>query len=190
MNTKSILRFLLVVLGLAAVGSQAASAQEAALRIGQSFVLRVTGVPQEDQIALSQQYTIGDNGLIRLQYIEPVKAAGLKPSELARNIEQAYKGAEIYSKPTVNVTAGDPGQDITSYISVLGEVKLPQNVPFRPGMTILDAIAACGGFTDFAKAKNTTYISGATRRTADLRNASGADAGIKLKVGDKIVVPD
>jgi protein involved in polysaccharide export with SLBB domain len=190
MKSKMLARFLMIICGVLATGMSGAFAQEAALRVGQSFIIRVTGVPQEDQLALTQEYTIGDNGLIRLQYIEPIQASGLKPSALASVIEQKFKAAEIYTKPTVNVVASGAGNDPTSYVTVLGEVKLPQNVPFRPGMTILDAIAGCNGFTDFAKPQKTKYISGGKERIIDLGKGGGADAGIKLKVGDKVIVPD
>ncbi len=190
MKSNLLARFLMIVCGILATGISGAFAQEAALRVGQSFIIRVTGVPQEDQLALTQQYTIGDDGLIRLQYIDPVRAVGLKPSALGKVIEDKYKAAEIYTKPTVNVTADNAGNDPTSYVTVLGEVRNPSNVPFRPGMTVLNAIAGCNGFTDFAKPQKTKYISGSQERIIDLGKGGGSDAGIKLKVGDKIIVPD
>ena len=80
MKSKTRFSLIMLVFGLLCTAVSGGLAQEAALRIGQSFIIRVTGVPQEDQMALTQEYTIGDNGLIRLQYIEPVQAVGLKPS--------------------------------------------------------------------------------------------------------------
>ena len=105
-------------------------------------------------------------------------------------IEQKYKAADIYTRPTVNVAQQTAGADPTQYISVLGEVKLPQNVPFRPGMTMVDAIAACGGFTDFAKPKKVKLVSGGQSRILDLSNLGSAGAVTKLKVGDSINVSD
>ena len=41
-------------------------AAEPILQKGQSFGLRLTGVPADDQTSISQTYTISDNGTIKL----------------------------------------------------------------------------------------------------------------------------
>jgi len=188
MKSKLTLQFLVLAFGFLASGLTSGLAQETTIKTGQSLQIKVTGIPQEDQVALGGVLTIGDDGLLRLQYINPVKAIGLKPSDLAKRIEAEYKSAEIYTNPTVNILAADP--EGTRFISVLGEVRQPTNVPYRPGMTVLDAIAACGGFSDFAKPKEIKLVSGGETRVLDLRKAGGADASIKIKIGDQIIVPD
>ena len=119
-------------------------AAEPILQKGQSFGLRLTGVPADDQTSISQTYTISDNGTIKLLYLKEMAAAGMKPSQLMRKVEQAYVSAEIFTKPNVVITLGEAGS-IQRYVSVLGEVNTRRGVSYTPGLTLLEAIAQCGG---------------------------------------------
>ena len=134
-------------------------AGEVTLKPGESFGLRISGVPADEIALVSQQFQISDAGTIRLPYLKvDIKAAGLKPSALARKIENAYRTAEIYTAPTIQI---DPQvTENKHYVSVLGEVRAPQKVELVPGMTLLDAIATCGSFTDFAKTKKVKLVRG------------------------------
>lgn len=60
------------------------------------------------------------------------------------------------------------------YVYVLGAVSNPQALAFKDGMTLMDALLQCGGFSKFAN-KNDTVI---VRRTA------GAEERIKVKARD------
>ena len=113
-----LINFLLVTLITAAP----IFAAEPILQKGQSFGLRLTGVPADDQTSISQTYTISDNGTIKLLYLKEMAAAGMKPSQLMRKVEQAYVSAEIFTKPNVVITLGEAGS-IQRYVSVLGEGK-------------------------------------------------------------------
>ncbi|EPR37248.1 polysaccharide export protein [Desulfovibrio sp. X2] len=67
---------------------------------------------------------------------------------------------------------GDISQDITlenndivffpamtePYVYVLGAVNNPHAVPYREGLTVLDAILACGGFNKFADRDSTVIV--------------------------------
>ena len=77
-------------------------ANEVTLKEGNSFNLRISGVPADEVALVSQKFTISDGGEIRLPYLKiGIKAAGLKPSVLARKIETAYRAAQIYTSPVV-----------------------------------------------------------------------------------------
>lgn len=79
-------------------------------------------------------------------------------------------------------------------VYVLGAVKDPKNLQFYEGMTVLDAILACGGFNEFAKEKGVTVIhKDKQRRKIDLQQVSkGKDisANILLAPGDYVVVEE
>ncbi len=176
----------LTALALLFGGAQSLFAQESILKAGQSFTLKVSGVPAEDMASLSGIYSVGQSGTIRLQYLEPVRAVGLRPSELAAKIEKAYKTAQIYTKPTINIALA---QDTKSaqMVTVNGEVKAPRGVPYNVGMKMLDAIAQCSGFTDFADKKKVILVREGKRSEHDLRTAGGKSDAV-LKPGDQIVV--
>ena len=173
---------LFAVLGLAMV-----SAQEPHLEKGQSFILRLAGVPADDSIAISQTYTISDAGTIKLLYLEEMNVAGLRPSELARKIEETYKTAQIFTKPNVVITLGEAA-GVQRYTSILGQVKTPRTVGITPGVTMIDAIAQCGGFTPFADARRVKLTRAGKATYHDLSQTTNKD-NIKIQSNDIITIP-
>lgn len=79
-------------------------------------------------------------------------------------------------------------------VYVLGAVNETQNLQFYEGMTVLDAILACGGFNEFAKEKDVTVIhKNKERQQVDLEQVSkGRDIGanIELQPGDYVIVKE
>ena len=183
-NTYTKLINFLIVLLIAAAPIFAA---EPILQKGQSFGLRLTGVPADDQTSISQTYTISDNGTIKLLYLEEMSAAGMKPSQLMRKVEQAYVSAEIFTKPNVVITLGEAGS-IQRYVSVLGEVNTRRGVSYTPGLTLLEAIAQCGGFSDFANPKRVKLTREGKATIHDLSRTT-SNANVKLQPNDIITVP-
>ncbi len=161
---------LFVVMGITVAG-----AQEPQLEKGQSFLLRLAGVPVDDQSSISQTYTISDRGTIKLLYLESeMTVSGLRPSELARKIEAAYKSAEIFTKPNITITLGE-ASGVQRYASILGQVKAPGTVGIVPGLTMLDAIARCGGFNPFANAKKVKLTRAGKATYHDLSQTTNKD---------------
>ena len=167
-------------------------AQEQALVKGTSFGLRITGVPSDEVAVVSSKYTISDDGTIRLPYLKGVEivAAGVKPTELAKKIEAAYKNAQIYTRPLIVIDFVPGAGGGERFLSVLGEVKAPRGVAYVANMTILDAIAQCGGFTDFADEKK-VKLTRAGKVTSHRLNASDPKENVKLLPNDIVTVkPD
>ena len=170
------------------IGIGAVCAQEPQLENGQSFLLRLAGVPADDQASISQTYTISNAGTIKLLYLEEeMSVSGLRPSELARKIETAYKAAEIFTKPNITITLGE-ASGIQRYASILGQVKSPGTVGIVPGLTMLDAIARCGGFNPFANSKKVKLTRGGKATYHDLSQTTNKD-NIKISSNDIITVP-
>ena len=94
----------------------------------------------DDQI--SKDYRISGNGTISIPLIGNVAAEGETSEALADIIAAALKSKQIMRNPSVTV-------QVTAYrpITVLGEVVKPGQFPYQPGMTMLTAVAAAGGFT-------------------------------------------
>ena len=160
--------------------------QETILKNGQSFALRISGVPADEVALVSQKFSISDAGIVRLPYLKAgIKAAGLKPSALARKIEDAYKNAEIYTRPTIQIDVTiDPTE---RYVSVIGEIRSPGTVSYRPGITLLDAIAQTGGFTDFASTKQIKLTRGTKVTYHSLRKGDPKE-NVALEPNDIITV--
>lgn len=178
----------ILIFALSILVPSLAFGQESILQPGQSFGLRLAGVPQDDQVSISQSYTISDGGTIKLLYLKEMKAAGLRPSQLARNIESAYRSAQIYTKPNVVIMLGEAGA-VQRYVSVLGEVNARRSVNFTPGLRLFDAIAQCGGFSDFANPKKVKLMRGGKVSYHNLSKTSSED-NVVLQPNDIVHVPE
>lgn len=82
-------------------------------------------------------------------------------------------------------------------IYVLGAVTAPRSIEYREGMTVMEAILECGGFTRFAKQNSTLIL----RKEADkettievkaknLVNDGDLKQNVKLKPGDYIIISE
>jgi len=95
---------------------------------------------------LNQVVTVRPDGFITLQGVGDVQAAGLTVVELTRAIERAY--ASLLRDPLISVSLKDFRKP---YITVDGEVGKPGQYELRGIMTLTEAIAIAGGFTQHAK---------------------------------------
>jgi polysaccharide export outer membrane protein len=109
-----------------------------------------------------------------------IKAAGLTTSKLERVIVARMKG-KIARDPKINV-------EIAAYAPfyIYGEVKKAGEYPFRPGLTVADAIATAGGLTYRAN-ENKIYL-----RRADVQaeQTITLDRPVRIFPGDNIRVSE
>ena len=139
--------------------------------------------------ALSQNVQIRPDGKITLPYIGDLAAAGMTPTALRDAITQSLK--EYIASPTVTVMVVETQPQT---VSVLGEVNSPGVHPLKHQMTVLDALAAAGGFGDFANTKNILIKRNSKNGVDTLRfnykDAIKPDAKpFYLQPGDIIIVP-
>ncbi|MGH9607927.1 MAG: polysaccharide biosynthesis/export family protein [Terracidiphilus sp.] len=130
---------------------------------------------------------VGANGEIDLPYLGIVKVAGMTPSEAAVYLAKKLKESGILADPQVSVELVDSP---TRLISVIGEVVKPAPVPAFGEIRLLDAIAACGGFTPLASHTITVRRADHTitvQLGTDPRQAGRSD--IELQPGDTVIVP-
>lgn len=152
---------------------------------GESFALRMSGVPTEDINSISGNYTVSPKGEVTLPKLKlPIQAAGQTSDELRKIIEQAYLREKIYEHPTVNIGPHGfvPGQKV---IPVVGELQFPGNVLWRADLTLLTAIKERGGATQLA---NTVWLFRGARQTEyDLRRLTKNSDPV-LEATDQVVV--
>src|SRR5579862_1753509 len=144
---------LFAALALAAVSASAADAPVAApaaatvgadYRIGPGDSLQIYVWQNPD---LSVTVPVRQDGKVSTPLVEDMLAAGKTASDLARDIEKVL--AEYVRSPKVNVFVLNAVSAL-SQVKVTGQVKTPEALPFHEGMTVLDAVLAVGGVTDFA----------------------------------------
>ncbi len=185
----------LLALAIVATAVLPATAQrtESKLKPTDTISLRISGVPQEDAVGISQNYLIADDGKFPLPYVGRIRASGLTPSELGMRVEQAYKSADIFTRPTVVVvtaeTEADTLADAQKMVTINGEVRAPQRAGYNKDMTLLDAIAAAGGFTDWADKKRVRLMRGNRTTEHNVTEISrNPQLNVKLQPNDKIIV--
>jgi polysaccharide export outer membrane protein len=127
---------------------------------------------------LSRLYTVDQVGNIAIPLIGTVRARGRTTVDLTHAIA-AKLGREFVKDPQVTV---DVAQNRPFFI--LGEVRLPGQYPFVSGMTIEQAVAIGGGYTERAS-KRTYRI---TRKLGALVDQIEAPGDYPLCPGDTVYV--
>jgi protein involved in polysaccharide export with SLBB domain len=167
-------------------GSSAIAFGQATLRVGDPIELKIGGVPQDEQVQVNNTYTVDATGSVSLPYINKVKAEGLTPAELAREIEEKYRVDKIYTNPNITILV----QPAARFVNVGGAVRTPQRIPFTEDLTLLAAINAANGFNDFADQKRVRLLRGNEVKIFDIRQIRrDPSRDIKLRPGDRIEVP-
>jgi len=160
-------------------------AKEVALHSGDILSVRLAGVPSEEISQVSGAYTIDGAGDINIPYIGKIRAAGLKQAEVQNSIETSFKTKGIYSSPIVTVSV-----QFDRFVDVEGDVRGPQRVKYTSDLTILGAITACGGFTDYADQTKVTITRNGSRTFVNVKKVrQNIDADPAVEPGDKISVP-
>ena len=154
------------------------------MRVGDKITVRLTGVPS-DTDAYIVELQIPQSGDVTVPLLsQPFHAAGRNAGDLAADISEAYKAQRIYSTPDVTVIPEE------RFVSVGGDVRSPTSVLYRPDLTLLGAVNACGGFTDYAQRRSVRIIRGQQVIYVDAAAAArtaGADPA--LFPGDQVYVP-
>src|SRR5690606_7617163 len=89
------------------------------------------------------------DGMISVPLVGDVAAGGRTPAEVAGDIQQ--KLADYVRDPQVAVILTElRSHEYLSRVRVTGAVRQPISIPYRQGMTVLDAVLAAGGLTEFA----------------------------------------
>lgn len=159
--------------------------QNIRLRAGDSIELRLGGVPIEEIQQVTGTYTVDTAGFVNVPSIGRVKASGLTQEAFQTEVENRYRAKGYYANPTVTVSVPLAAR----FVNVGGEVKLPQRVVYTPDLTILSAITAAGGFTEYASQSRVRLYRGMESIPVNMRRIRrnpGYD--IPLQPGDTIEV--
>jgi polysaccharide biosynthesis/export protein len=131
------------------------------------------------------------DGKISLPLINDVQAAGLTAMQLGQSVTEKLKSYVKDPLVTVVVT----GVNSQRYY-VMGEVAHTGVFPLLPNVTVLQALSAAGGFSQFAKPKNIYLLRTVNGKQEkfpfnykDVIKGKDLQENIELKPGDMIVVP-
>ena len=151
---------------------------------------------------LSVTVPIRPDGKIAMPLIGDVVAAGRTPEYLAAQIKREL--STYIKNPNVTVILTNlQGQEFLSRIRVTGAVGNNISIPYRQGMTVLDAVLEAGGVDVYADSNHTklhrrssgTNLMGDEVETYDIRLEDILEDGdmttnVLLLPGDVITVPE
>lgn len=159
--------------------------------IGPGDTLKVYVFQNEE---LSATVPVRPDGKISTPLVEDMVAVGKTPSNLARDIEKSL--GEYVKAPKVNVVVMI-AVSVYSQVKVIGQVKTPQALPYRDGMTILDAVLAVGGLSQFAAGNRAHVVRTENGKQTEIKvkldalvNNGDMKQNLPLKPGDVLVVPE
>jgi len=161
---------------------------DADYKIGPQDVLRIDVWKEPD---ISRTIPVRPDGKISLPLVNDVQASGLTPMQLAASLREDL--SKYLNSPQVTVTVTEIN---SRRVYLTGEILRPGAYPLLPDMTVLQALADGGGFTQFAKSKNIYVLRTENGKQVkhpfnykEVVKGKFAEQNISLLPGDIIVVP-
>lgn len=93
---------------------------------------------------LSGEYIVGANGTISIATIGEIAVGGVSTRDVANRISERFSRAGLSDKLGTSVEILQ-----TRPVYILGDVQKPGEYPFRPGITVLQAVSLAGGWLRF-----------------------------------------
>lgn len=153
-------------------------------KIGSGDVLRLFVWKEED---LTQTVTVRVDGRITVPLLGDIVAVGKTSMDLGREIGTAL--SRFVENPLVTMIVA---QATSARFFAIGEVKSAGPHPIAGGMTLVQALALCGGFGQFAKKDEILVIreSQSFKVNYDrIEDGSDLAQNLLLQSGDTIIVP-
>ena len=150
------------------------------LRSGDRLVVMIHAPPEP----FNSQHVVDEKGRINLPYIGAVIVAGKSCSQAQMDIEKEYIDQKYYKTVTVIIVPPE------SEYSVSGEVLRPGPYPLTRNLTVLQALARAGRFTEYADPTKIRLIRGSDIVTINAKAITmGTQKDITIIPGDVIEVP-
>tara|TARA_R110000787_G_scaffold3702_5_gene14331 strand:+ start:13326 stop:13889 length:564 start_codon:yes stop_codon:yes gene_type:complete len=147
------------------------------LGTGDRLRINVFGQPE-----LSGEFLVDGTGAISLPLIGQVEAVGMSTQDLETRIATSLSNGFLLD-PKVSA-------EVINYrpFYILGEVGRPGEYPFNSGLTVLNAVAAAGGFTYRANKKVVFIKSADGNEEAAIRLDTNTivNPGDTLRIGERI----
>ena len=146
---------------------------------------------------LGAKVQVRPDGRITTPLIEDMPAVGKTPTMLAQDIKVQL--GQFIRDPLVSVIVENFAGTFSQQIRVVGATEKPASLPYRANMTLLDAMIAVGGLSQYAAGNHARLIrqdkgSGKQRefslRISDLLKRGDSKANVRLEPGDVIIIPE
>jgi polysaccharide export outer membrane protein len=146
---------------------------------------------------LGASVQVRPDGRITTPLITDMPAVGKTPSMLAEDIKLQL--SQYIQEPLVSVIVNKFAGTFSQQVRVVGATTKPASIPYRANMTVLDAMIAVGGLSEYAagnKAKLIRFDKESGKQTefalrlADLLKKGESKANVMLMPGDVIIIPE
>ncbi len=162
--------------------------QEEPYRIGKGDILEVLTWKEQD---FSREVPVRIDGRISFPLLEDIQAAGRTTLEVRNEIQEQLKA--YIKQPVVSVAIKVAG---SQRFYIIGEILKPGEYPLAKNLSVLQAFALAGGFTEWASKKEIILIRRESGEDNIIRvnyknivRGEDLEANVMLKADDLIVVP-
>ncbi|MBH1944101.1 polysaccharide export protein [Erythrobacter sp. YJ-T3-07] len=210
MRNRAIARFTALILGLFAL-SACMSGGGPELPPA-AFVATQEGPSQEyvigplDELSINvwrnpelsaQNIQVRPDGRISIPLVTDMPAVGKTPAMLQEDIRLHL--SQFIEQPIVSVIVNKFAGTFSQQVRIIGATEKPASIPYRANMTVLDAMIAVGGLSEFAAGNKAKLIRFDPRigrqreyalRLSDLLRRGDSKANVMLAPGDVIIIPE
>jgi polysaccharide export outer membrane protein len=146
---------------------------------------------------LGAKVQVRPDGRITTPLITDMPAAGKTPTMLQQDIKLQL--SQYINDPIVSVIVNEFVGATSQQIRIVGATDKPASIPYRANMTVLDAIIAVGGLSEYAAGNKSRLLRvnrGTGRqqeyslRLGDLLKKGDSRANVLLQPGDVIIIPE
>ena len=146
---------------------------------------------------LGAQVQVRPDGRITTPLVTDMPAVGKTPTMLAEDIRLQL--SQYIEEPLVTVIVNEFAGTFSQQVRIVGATEQPASLPYRANMTLLDAMIAVGGLSEYAAGNRAKLIrfdreSGEQReyalRLSDLLRRGESEANVMLRPGDVIIIPE
>lgn len=196
--TRVIVILMALVLSACAAQNQAASVAPSTLTEVPEYI-----IGPEDELDvfvwqnpdLSVTVPVRPDGRISTPLVDDMVAASKTSQELARDIEKVL--AKYVRDPLVTVSVKTFNGPYSQQVRIVGQAQQPMAIAFRNNMTVLDAMIAVGGMTEFAAGNRAVIVRNEgdeqksySVRLDDLLLNGDVSANVPLLPGDILIIPE
>lgn len=146
---------------------------------------------------LGAKVQVRPDGRITTPLITDMPAVGKTPKVLADDIKVAL--TKYIENPMVSVIVNNFSGTFSQQVRIVGATEKPASIPYRANMTLLDAMIAVGGLSEYAAGNKARLVrtdkeSGTQKefqvRINDLLKKGDTRANVMLAPGDVIIIPE
>ncbi len=163
--------------------------EDTSYKIGGGDILQVT-TWREPDFSL-EEILVRIDGKITLPLLDDIQAAGLTSLELKKDIQKKLK--KFVDNPVVTVAVRSPA---SQKFYILGEVVQTGEYALTKDLTVLQAFALAGGFTEWASKKEIILLRREDGKEKIIRvnykniiKGKDFSQNVRIKANDTIIVP-